>query len=62
MLEEDIVNAIKAMDFSMEMQINLLEDEGILSNIHIHILQYIHNNRYLSYGRPPISTTSRGQK
>ena len=36
MLEEDIVNAIKAMDFSMEMQINLLEDEGTSTHITVH--------------------------
>ena len=29
MLEDDIVFAINAMDSSMEMQINLLEDEGL---------------------------------
>ena len=39
MLEDDIVFAINAMDSSMEMQINLLEDEG-LRRTYIHT--YIH--------------------
>ena len=40
MLEDDIVFAINAMDSSMEMQINLLEDEG-LRRTYIHTYIYV---------------------
>ena len=56
MLEEDIVYTIKAMDFFMEMQINLLEDEGIchtyiLKNkkVFVYIHTYINTMHYAQW-------------